>query len=78
MSELIGITLPAYNEKGRLVRKEKRLWDPQNSTGRSQAEKTTNLQRRAAIHEKGRVTQRAESRAQRTEPRTMGNYLRNF
>lgn len=46
--------------------------DPQNDTGRKQADKTHKLQTRARFHEKGR-TINTEPRAQRVELRAMKN-----
>ena len=48
------------------VKDEKGTLDAQNSTGRKQTAKTTQLQKHAIIHEKGRMTQRQEPRAQGT------------
>lgn len=53
---------------------EKRLTDYQNSTGRKQADKTTQPQTHATLAEKGRITQKNESRAKKAEPRTTWDY----
>lgn len=51
------------------VHNEERPLDPQNSAGKKQAEKTTQLQTHSSFHEKGRLRrQNQESTRQSQEP----------
>ena len=53
-------------------------WTSQNSTGRKQADKTAYLQTHATLHEKGRIIQRMEPWAQRTELGTTEDYAQTL
>ena len=56
------------------VQNERRLWGISNSTGRKQANKTTQLETYATFHGKGKVTLKAEPKSQRKESRAIRNY----
>lgn len=55
---------------------ERCLTNPQNFTGRKQADKTTQLQTNAIIHEKRTMSQRNEPQARRQSQNQRGLFLR--
>lgn len=70
--EFISAKIPqAYAEIYGEITNEMRLLEIPNSTGRKQADKTAQLQAPATFHEKGRMIQEAEVRAQKAELRTV-------